>query len=63
MKSHTKPKAIDLGSLQESFDVARKQLVADARALVRAQEAFDHSKQVFEKAQEALKSAARVVLT
>jgi hypothetical protein len=63
MKETTKPKAIDLGALQNAFNAAKRQLNADAKALAKAQESFDRSKKAHQEAHEALKAAAHTVLS
>jgi hypothetical protein len=59
---HPTTKSIDLGALQATFVVARRQHAVDAKALARAQDAEERSRRAFAEAQEALKNAARTVL-
>lgn len=62
MAKETKPKAIDLGALQERFNAAKRQYEIDVKALLRAQQAFDESRSVYRDAEEALKAAVRTVV-
>lgn len=57
-----KDKSVDLGMLQDNLIVAKKKLLADEKALERAHQAYDCSKEEHSKAVQALKDATRTVL-
>ncbi len=54
--------SIDLGTLQTTFQNARKTHILNSKALTKAQEAAKRSKQALESATGALEDAARNVL-
>lgn len=57
-----KTKSIDLGALQDAFQMAKKLTETDRKNLLKSQEAYDRSKKALQSAEEALKSAASTVL-
>jgi hypothetical protein len=57
-----KSKSVDLGTIQDNLIIAKKKLAADERALERAHQAFDASKEAHTKAVQELKDATRTVL-
>lgn len=56
------PKSIDLGALQDSYVAASKQYLADAKALIRAQDYAGASKLRMTETREALDAATRAIL-
>lgn len=62
MTKQPKQKSIDLGALQDHFNVTKKAFVADAKALAKAQDNFDRSKAAYQAANDALKAGSRAVL-
>jgi hypothetical protein len=58
----TKNKSVDLGTIQDNLIAAKKKLAADERALERAHQAYDQSKEQHSKAVQELKDATRTVL-
>jgi len=57
-----KVKSIDLGTIQDNLVIAKKKLAADERALERAHQTYDLSKEAYSKAVQELKDATRTVL-
>jgi hypothetical protein len=57
-----KSKSVDLGTIQDNLIVAKKKLAADERALERAHQTYDASKETYTKAVQELKDATRTVL-
>lgn len=57
-----KTKSVDLGTIQDNLIAARKKFAADERALERAHQAYDMSKEEYSKAVQELKDATRTVL-
>jgi hypothetical protein len=57
-----KTKAIDLGALQDDYNTRRKEYLADAKALEKAQIAFDESSKAYHASIDALKNGSRTVL-
>jgi hypothetical protein len=60
--TNAKHKSVDLGALQDSLITARRQLNNDARALERAQAAYDKAREDYAIAVVELKDASRLVL-
>jgi uncharacterized damage-inducible protein DinB len=61
MMANGKGKAVDLGLLQDNLIAAKKKLAADTRALDRAHQAYDASKETYQRTVQELKDATRVV--
>lgn len=57
-----KTKSVDLGTLQDNLIAAKKKMSTDERALDRAHQAYDTSKEEYSKAVQELKDATRTVL-
>lgn len=57
-----KTKPIDLGLLQDRYEVATKQIKATSKALQKAQEAHGKAKADFASTHDALQEATRTVL-
>jgi hypothetical protein len=57
-----KNKSVDLGILQDNLIAAKKKLATDERALERAHQAYDTSKENHMRAVQELKDATRTVL-
>jgi len=57
-----KNKSVDLGILQDNLIAAKKKLATDERALERAHQAYDTSKENHTRAIQELKDATRTVL-
>jgi hypothetical protein len=55
-------KSVDLGTIQDNLIAAKRKLVIDERALERAHQAYDVSKEEYSKAVQELKDATRTVL-
>jgi len=60
--ANAKTKSVDLGILQDNLLAARKQLNNDARALERAQAAYDKAREDYATAIHELKDGSRLVL-
>jgi len=63
MAKEARPKAIDLGSLQDRYQATKRQHEIDAKALERAQQTFDESRAAYIEAAANLRQAARTVLS
>lgn len=57
-----KTKSVDLGTLQDNLIAAKRELATNERALERARQAYDASKEDYAKAVQELKDATRTVL-
>ncbi len=58
-----KAKPIDLGALQDDMLTKKKAYLADAKALEKAQTAFDASSKAYNASVDALKNGSRSVLS
>jgi hypothetical protein len=58
----SKTKTIDLGALQDHHNSTKKQWLNDAKALEKAQQAFEESVKAYHEAIDALKAGSRAVL-
>ena len=57
-----KNKSVDLGIIQDNLIAAKKKLATDEKALERAHQAYDASKEEHSKSVQELKDATRTVL-